>query len=115
MGFSDIPRHTDSDDPNDMVTFKERVAWIFPDSSASRLARVGNVNTRTAQKWLAGEAPPPADVQEYVDRQFARVGKVRLQILEDAVSRASDDGVDNEVIAAHLSLLYAQLTGQKIR
>ncbi|HCO56221.1 MAG TPA: hypothetical protein DIT93_14565 [Pelagibacterium sp.] len=116
MPFKDLPHgNSDDQDPDAGMSFRQRVALIFPDAASSRLARIGGVNGRTAQKWLSGEAPVPQDVADYVEQQYARVHSVRLKTLEDAVERASADGVDAEVIAAHLSLIYAKLTGQKIR
>ncbi len=99
-------------------TFRERTEAVYPDATASRLARVCNVSQRTAQKWIAGESAVPDDVRTYVTSQFQALGYVDAPFetsLKELIERHMGEGVDREAIGARLAIAYAELLVREIR
>lgn len=122
-GFGDMSRRIPTEEldltPQQRVQqelFEERVHVIFPDGTASRLARAcGNVNVRTAQKWLSFQIVPPDDVIEFVDHQHEELERTHyLKALEALVETGTGD-LDPEVVASQLGKVYMKIVGSKIR
>lgn len=98
--------------------FREQAETVYPDATASRLARVCQVSQRTAQKWLAGESTIPDDVRTYVTGQFQALGYAGTPFdadLQALIDRHTAEGVDREAIGARLAIAYAALLVREIR
>lgn len=109
-------RRAMDDDEDRPLDFRDKVGELFPDAQSSRLARQFDVKQRTAQKWLAGELPIPEEITTWVDEQYAAVARsLRVMVMESLIQQWSDAGIDDSVIAAHISRIYGDLTGMQIR
>lgn len=98
--------------------FRELAETVYPDATASRLARVCQVSQRTAQKWIAGESAIPDDVRTYVTSQFQALGNVGIPFekeLQHLIDKHAAEGVDREAIGARLTLAYTALLVREIR
>lgn len=89
---------------------------VLPEQTSGRLARLANVNQRVAQKWLAGDFDPPADVVTKLEQQRDLLQQFHpgneMAIL---ISRAYDAGLDTEVTGAFLAGAYEILLQRRIR
>lgn len=99
-------------EPEEHAEFVHRATTIFPENTASRLARAGgNVANRTAQKWLSSQMTPHNDIINYVNEQYAiyQTSTFYDELLEFYHARKGD--LDDEVAMAMLARLYAEISG----
>lgn len=116
-GFGGMSKQDQSpgDQPTAHQLFVDDVNTIFPNAAASRLARAcGNVNPRTAEKWLADKIKVPQDVLEFVATQKAALAANGFHAALQLAIENHATGVDREVIASYLAAAYFEFTGSAV-
>ena len=99
-----------------------QLAQTFGTWTATRVGRFLGINPRTLQRWLKdaegklGSDDLPADLREKIAQQHALVLEHRpLETIEEYVEECRDKhGIDPEILAAHLAVVYRHLTGREI-
>ena len=100
---------------NSTPGFREKVLELFPDTQSARLSRQFDVKQRTAQLWMKGEQSVPDEIVEWVDSQHSVLETLTIGDVDSLVDAWLAAGIEREVIAAHLSRIYTDLTGMPIR
>lgn len=99
-----------------------QLAQLFGSWTATRVGRFLGINPRTIQRWLQdadgqlGSEDMPADLREKIAAQLKLVLEHQpLETIEEFVEEMRDDkGIDPEILAAHLAVVYRRLTGREI-
>lgn len=103
---------------DDIDKFLDGVALLFPDSASARLSRALDNRQRNAQRWINDREDPPAHAVQFVEHQVGILQGLKpgaydsLKAMTDGMLAA---GLHPEVVAALLSRLYSDVTGQNIR
>ena len=102
----------------DFDKFLDGIELLFPDSASARLSRALEIRQRNAQKWINDREDPSPHAAEFVERQVEILQGLKpgayasLKAMTDGMIAA---GLHPEVVAALLSRLYTDITGQGIR
>lgn len=98
--------------------FLAGIETLFPDSASARLSRALEIRQRNAQKWINDREDPSPYAVEFVGHQVEILQGLKpgayasLKAMTDGMLAA---GLHPEVVAALLSRLYTDVTGQSIR
>jgi hypothetical protein len=88
----------------------------LPEQTSGRLARLGGVDQRVAQRWISGDADVPQDVVAMLQAQRAILDELKagkdLHLLIDSWKQY---GLDDEVIGALISVAYEHILKRRIR
>ena len=95
---------------------------IFGAWSSTRVGRFLQVNPRTVQRWLSegggvlGPDSIPSDLRAKVIDQYQRVvAEQPLEHIDSYVRECIDEkGIDKEVLATHLAIVYRRVTGTEL-
>lgn len=95
--------------------FQSATTRLFPGQASGRLARALGVSQRVAQRWLGASREAPGDVTAWVDAQDGLLrGSGLPERIRDAASSALSSGLHPEIVGAHLSALYREVTGREV-
>ena len=96
--------------------FAELAISILPEQTSGRLARMCDVDQRTAQRWMSGAIEPPDEIVALLHAQAAALQAYHpQQALVEVAARAHDAGVEIEVIASWIAAGYEDIVGRRIR
>lgn len=105
-----------SDEPP--TDFRQLVAEVFPVGASGRLARSLDVSTRIAQRWIAGDVPPPERAWEFLNEQWEIVRWVNpvdaIQSLLISWNNGPGSGAHKEVVGAHIAMIYREVMGREL-
>lgn len=94
--------------------FRVALGTLFPDKSTRRASRFLDKSQRAVQRWLEDEAAPP-NIMFAMQSQAQRLDDTGFVAdLEGVVSRAKDNDIHPEIIAAQLARHYSELLGREI-
>jgi len=94
--------------------FRTALAILFPDRSTRRASRFLDKSQRAIQRWLEDEAAPP-NIMSAMQGQAQRIEDTGFVAeLDGLVARARENGIHDEVIAAHIANHYSALLGREI-
>ena len=117
-----------SDDTNTPKTAIRMVAeQVLPDSATARMSRIFDVNQRSVQKWFNGSNDAPQHVIDFLNDHSARLfhhvhagheGEKTAPSLDEElaaiVSKYKRAGVHDEVLGAHLALIYKRTVHREV-
>lgn len=111
MGFSDVSKKG-----IEFYAIRDEAQAVFPNGHTARLSRIFDVQSRTVQKWVAGDAETPQVVLDFLEKQQKLLDEgFDFKSLQGWVEVQKQRGVHPEVIAAWVNELYRSLTGENVR
>ncbi len=115
------------DNPTPKTGIRHVAEQVLPDSATARMSRIFDVNQRSVQKWFNGSNDAPSHVIDFLNDHSAKLfhhvhggheGEKTAPSLDEElaaiIAKYKRMGVHDEVLGAHLALIYKRTVHREV-